>query len=179
MHVKKVIAGAALLAFPVFALIVSASSYFTYCYDFAGNRLPTADGISNNYGVAVCDNFLLYAPYLLFLLPAWIGGIWLVILGLTGKSLMTGKKEPESRSPMYAYRVIGGLAILLVSIPFLFPPLTQITYFCQFPDSIVCIMEMNQFLFTLAIVVPLALGAVWLIFNSIRKMYPMQTKDLD
>jgi heme/copper-type cytochrome/quinol oxidase subunit 4 len=59
------------------------------------------------------------------------------------------------------------------------PLATQITYFCQFPDSIVCTVEMNQLLITLAIVVPLTLGAVWLIFNGIKKMYPMPTKDLD
>jgi hypothetical protein len=177
--VKKVIAGAAILAFPVFALVVSATSYFTYCYDLSGNRLPTADDITNNYGVPVCDNFLLGAPYLLFLLTLWIGGIWVLIFGLTGRSLTTGNKEHESRSPMYVLRVIGGVAILLVSIPFLFQPLTQMIYFCQFPDSIACSIEMNQFLLTLAIVVPPALGATWLIFNGIKKMYPMQTKDSD
>jgi hypothetical protein len=128
MHIRKVIAGIAILVFPIFALIVSTSSYFTYCYDFAGKRLPTADGITNSYGFPVCDNFLLGAPYLLFLLPLWIGGTWLLVFGLTGRSLTTAK-EPESRTPMYIFRVIGGVAILLVSVPFVFTSLIQVMFF--------------------------------------------------
>lgn len=131
MHIRKVTTGIAILVFPIFALIVSTSSYFNYCYDFAGNRLPTADEITNSYGFPVCDNFLLGAPYLLFLLPLWIGGTWLLVFGLTGRSLSTAKKEPESRTPMYIFRVIGSVAILIISVPFLFTPLTQVMFFAD------------------------------------------------
>jgi len=170
-----VIAGAAILAFPVFALVVSASSYFTYCYDFAGNRLPTADGISNNNGVPVCDNFLFYAPYILFLLPAWIGGIWLLIFGLTGRSLMTGKKELEQPTQLHFVWIALSSVLLIASSAYLLQFIVPMIAFCpRNPDSMLCILPMRELPLTLAATIPLIVASVWIILNTIKKLHPIK-----
>ena len=175
LHIDKVIASVAILAFPVFALVVSTSSYFTYCYDFAGNRLTTADGISNNYGVAVCDNFLFYTPYVLFLLPAWIGGIWLLIFGLTGRSLMTGKKEPRRPVQMHLMWIALSGLLLLVSSIYLLQFIAPVIQWCpRNSDSVLCIEPLNMLPLTLGIVIPLILTSVWLIQREIKKIYPVR-----
>jgi len=40
-------------------------------------------------------------------------------------------------------------------------------------------MELNTLLITVSVIVPLVLGDVWLIFSSIRKMYPISYKNTE
>jgi len=180
MHIKKIVAGAGLLVLPILAVFSHSMMYFTYCYDLAGNRLPTADGMYSTIGGSSCGNYILgISQYLIIFLPAVVGGVWLLVYGLAGRSLISGKKESELRSPSYGARIIGGTALIGASIPFMYLPLKEVIYFCQFPDSVVCSMELNTLLITVSVIVPLVLGDVWLIFSSIRKMYPISYKNTE
>lgn len=171
MHVKKAIAGAALLSLPASVLFAALGYYFTQCYDILGNRLFEGDSFEEEN---TCSSATLgISIFLMALMPVWVGGAWLLVFGLAGRSLVSGKKEADSRLPSYPARIMGGVALVGASIPFIYPPLKEAIYFCQFPDSFVCGMELNRLLITLAIVVPLVLAGILLILGSIKRMYPV------
>lgn len=177
MQIKKVIAGAAILMLPIFVVIGNTHSFLSYCYDFAGNRLPSADGIAG------CDNYFHFVgPFLMIFLPIWVGGIFLLLFGLTGRSLYTGKKiDSDLQVPNnhkqyhYLWIILGGLLVFGTSL-YLVRFMIPIFDWCpRYPDSYYyCVEPLSKLPLILAITVPLLVCGSLSIMHQIRKLPPVQ-----
>jgi hypothetical protein len=173
MHINKAIAGAVMLVFPILVIIGNNHSFLNYCYDFAGNLLPSADDMEG------CDNFQqLVGPFLVIFLPFWVGGIFLLIFGLTEKSLHTGKKlETDLKVPnkriqfQYLRIILSGILVFGTSL-YLVRFLIPIFDWCpRYPDSYYyCIEPISKLPLILAATIPLLVSGTLFILHEIRKL---------
>lgn len=101
MHTKKVAAGIAVLCLPILLLSVALHSIYVQCFIIAANRLPSVDNLhpdgTHEDGVyPVCDrSWNVLTTFLMVSATGMIAGLWLIVFGLTNRSLISGTKDAK------------------------------------------------------------------------------------